>query len=363
MLPPAFRVEYNQIHGCPISVSLGRIPTLAHPTWEQGGTWLGNTTDTSSIYKGASSVSPSVVYTTLSLAQLNIALGGTGFVEIADPFGLYHEQTNWLTYLASLAIPGITTIEDVMDAWVNMEGSSWDDRLTAAAYNVWARARWGLGEPNWSDPLLRPLTSSGTGTGTGTGSGTGSGTGTGSGSGTGTGTGTGTNTYPANFVVLHVEPADFSLGSCSVGLSPMFFEWAGPMLGLNEPMETGSSTDFFRTRHVDSIQAAFTDVSFEGNNQIARYQGLIYVGEEDTPSNAIFPVGLNNQQVQSVEDGPSKYVAAFGSESRSSQAMGGAQGTSLYPGIRIFIPQLDFRLMAAKTTGQLRDDDALRTRQ
>lgn len=182
----------------------------------------------------------------------------------------------------------------------------------------------------------------------------------------GSGTGTG---VPVLDVVAKIEPVNFNLSEVLVSLSPVYFEWIGSMIGINPDADAladvQSATDFFATRHVESIQACFSDVQLteEGLPTIARYQAAVYRGTEDQPLQVAFPeTTATRELVQSIEDGPSRNVAAFGDASDSPYRLG-VSGAAMFPAIRIFTAGVDYRLLSVVVKGQLREPDSLRPRE
>ncbi len=164
------------------------------------------------------------------------------------------------------------------------------------------------------------------------------------------------------------DPMTVTAGT-KLGLSPTYFEWTGSLLGLNSSagFQFGGTFDFHRTRFVDSINAVFSDVTWtssDGTEYLKRYQAAIYSGNSVTAKDERFPQTINRDDVKSVEEGVSTYSASFSSPSDGEQdGRTGVQGNALFPAIRIFTPDLDFRLLAVGVRGSIRDEDAMRSRQ
>jgi hypothetical protein len=58
---------------------------------------------------------------------------------------------------------------------------------------------------------------------------------------------------------------------------------------------------------------------------------------------------------QSVADHEGVYYAVFGKGSSNSEAYYGVQGTYLTPGVRIIVPDLDFRLFCVTVEGAIQE--------
>lgn len=151
------------------------------------------------------------------------------------------------------------------------------------------------------------------------------------------------------------------------GLSPMYYEWIGSQLGMvsENGMAFSSGYDYFATRHVDSLNCVFVDVDgATADTNTARFQGAIYSGTSVTAEDVRFPQDNQRGVVQSVVEGVSVYAAAFSDPSGSSvEGRSGVAGNALFPSVRIYTPNLDFRLLSVVVVGTIRSMDALRSRE
>lgn len=145
-----------------------------------------------------------------------------------------------------------------------------------------------------------------------------------------------------------------------VGMSPIYFQWTGSPVGLNdeEGNQFGSLEDFFRIRHAKSIGCAFTDVDLSSlgtADQIgARYTGLVYRGAEDAEVEEVQTRDLDGNLVTSLVDHEATYYAGFGTPVSPSSGRHGVDGSVLVPGIRILCPDVDYRLVGVVVDGSIR---------
>jgi hypothetical protein len=146
-----------------------------------------------------------------------------------------------------------------------------------------------------------------------------------------------------------------------LGMSPVYFEWVGHNLGLNnEVNQVFSLADFFRMKTVASVGCAFTDVAgpplvydLAGvtNKPLARFVGALYSGTDADAYTTAQTEDTARELYGSVQDGEGLVYAAFGSD--GSDGKYGAKGNSLSPGVRIFCPDLDYRLLACSVRGTI----------
>ena len=146
-----------------------------------------------------------------------------------------------------------------------------------------------------------------------------------------------------------------------LGMSPVYFEWVGHNLGLNnEVNQVFSLADFFRMKTVASVGCAFTDVAGPpltydltgaANKPLARFVGTLYSGTDADAYTTAQTVDTAGEFYGSVQDGEGLVYAAFGAD--GSDGKYGAKGNSLSPGVRIFCPDLDYRLLACSVRGTI----------
>ena len=149
------------------------------------------------------------------------------------------------------------------------------------------------------------------------------------------------------------ESSGFTLSSGDrIGLSPVYFKWGGSLLGYNDPVDPQSPTPtgLHIARIIDSIAAYFSNVSGAAfvdsvNTKDVFYKGLMFEGDSDTPVSTSIPVNLSGAYVKSIQEGESTYWAAFEKH--------GVRGMAMSPGLEVFCPDLDFRLLSAIIEGKI----------
>lgn len=143
------------------------------------------------------------------------------------------------------------------------------------------------------------------------------------------------------------------------GVSPVYFEWVGHNLGLNnEVNQVFSLADFFRIKMAHTVGCAFTDVAgppvtdtLTATNPMNRFTAILYSGTDADPVAKAQTKETDGSLYGSIEDGEGLVYAAFGTD--SSDGRYGAKGNSLSPGVRIFCPDLDYRLLACSVRGNI----------
>lgn len=135
-----------------------------------------------------------------------------------------------------------------------------------------------------------------------------------------------------------------------LGISPVYFRVVGWACGMQLADGTPTQPDFMTLKHADQLSAAFSDVGGDNaDTNEARFRALLYKGTETDPIEAVYPISPvgTGTTIDSVKDGPSQYPASYGSEKR------GRDGSALFPGLDIFTPDLDYRLLAFRVTGRI----------
>lgn len=143
------------------------------------------------------------------------------------------------------------------------------------------------------------------------------------------------------------------------GVSPVYLEWVGHNLGLNnEVNQVFSLADFFRIKMAHTVGCAFTDVAgppvtdtLTATNPMNRFTAVLYSGTDADPVAKAQTKETDGSLYGSIEDGEGLVYAAFGTD--SSDGRYGAKGNSLSPGVRIFCPDLDYRLLACSVRGNI----------
>ena len=145
--------------------------------------------------------------------------------------------------------------------------------------------------------------------------------------------------------------------SAKIGISPVFVEMTGHQVGIPTRTMRGANEidDHHYFKQIDETRIHVIDVS--GNNAsdtACKFQGILYDdnGEEVSSKNA--PVKPDGTNVASLTEGSSLYPAVFGSDSTFSGVQG-PLGFTLTPGIRIFCPDVDYRLQSMVCNGQIMD--------
>lgn len=148
-----------------------------------------------------------------------------------------------------------------------------------------------------------------------------------------------------------------------VGVSPVYMRWIGHNLGMNsESGEKFAGIDFHRTRHVDGMGLSITDVSGPPTSDSKvdnKYRSLVFSGANLTPIEKVEPKDLNGTTIASLVDGVSTNWAAFGADSNAIALQGsyGLNGPALTPGLEVFCPDLDFRLLSVVVSGKILASD------
>lgn len=143
-----------------------------------------------------------------------------------------------------------------------------------------------------------------------------------------------------------------------VGLSPVYVRWVGhpaPVVDPSEPVFS-NAPDFFRIRHFNSLSASFSDVVNErsANGVAVRYRAAAYKGASPIPAATGIPIDPANPTtpMTSVVDGESRIPAALGSI--TSDGRNGVAGSCISPGIEIWHPEVDFRILGSMISGSMR---------
>tara|TARA_R100000664_G_scaffold8566_1_gene14058 strand:+ start:5035 stop:9132 length:4098 start_codon:yes stop_codon:yes gene_type:complete len=137
-----------------------------------------------------------------------------------------------------------------------------------------------------------------------------------------------------------------------VGISPMFVRWSGSLLGYNDSVDQTSPTPggLHKVRLVDSMSTFFSTVSGASftdtvNTAECAYKGLVFEGDSDTVKASGLPKNLSGTITKSIVEGESINWAAPEKHS--------VRGMALSPGIEVFCPDLDFRLLSVIIEGKV----------
>ncbi len=159
-----------------------------------------------------------------------------------------------------------------------------------------------------------------------------------------------------------------------IGISPVYFRWVGANLSLqDDDGNQFSNQDFHRVKQLQAMGASFVDVSgtpvgdetsssssgYGDGTTDAKYEALVYKGTESTPNSKAFPRSSSNVIVPSVHEIEGERWAAFGSTT-TGDGKHGVMGVSLSPGIQVYCPDLDFRLLSVICRGVILDSETTR---
>jgi hypothetical protein len=145
--------------------------------------------------------------------------------------------------------------------------------------------------------------------------------------------------------------------SAKIGISPVFVECTAHQVGAIVSTSRGpqEAEDVHRLKQIDETRMHFIDVSGNNSSDTAcKFQGIVYAGNEETPPHRNVPEKPDGSAIASVLDGSSLFPAVFGSDS-SFTGVQGPLGFTLTPGIRIFCPDVDYRLQSMVCNGQVMD--------
>jgi len=137
-----------------------------------------------------------------------------------------------------------------------------------------------------------------------------------------------------------------------IGISPVYMKWNGSLLGYNDPVDPQSPapTGLHIARTIDSIGTYFSTVGGTAftdsvDTKDCFYRGLVFEGDSETESASAIPVDLSGAHIRSIEEGESTYWAGIETH--------GFRGMATSPGIEVFCPDLDFRLLSAIIEGKI----------
>ena len=129
-------------------------------------------------------------------------------------------------------------------------------------------------------------------------------------------------------------------------------KWSGSLLGYNDPLDpqNPAPTGLHIGRTIDSIGSYFSSVSGAAftdsvDTKDCFYKGLVFEGDSETSSSSSIPVDLSGDYIRSIVEGESTYWAGFETH--------GVRGVAVSPGIEVFCPDLDFRLLSVIIEGKI----------
>tara|TARA_R110000824_G_scaffold8336_2_gene37628 strand:- start:14976 stop:18689 length:3714 start_codon:yes stop_codon:yes gene_type:complete len=143
----------------------------------------------------------------------------------------------------------------------------------------------------------------------------------------------------------------FSAGD-RIGISPVYVKWGGSLLGYNDPMDpqNPTPTGLHIARGIDSISGYFSGISGASfidnvNTKDVFYKGSMFEGDSITEVSSSVPVDLSGSHTRSIQEGESTYWAGFETH--------GVRGIAISPGLEVFCPDLDFRLLSVIIEGKI----------
>ncbi len=142
-----------------------------------------------------------------------------------------------------------------------------------------------------------------------------------------------------------------------VALSPVLVRYVGGALPMirTKDNQVVSSFDLFQNKQISSVGCHFSDVS-GGTTGFKFFRGLVYNTTSDSPAVSSFPEDFSGTIIgDSIKAGESDDYAAFTASGLTTRGRHGIQDSALNPGIEVFCPDVDFKLMAVicrgRTTG------------
>ena len=144
-----------------------------------------------------------------------------------------------------------------------------------------------------------------------------------------------------------------------LSVNPVYFHWVGPTIPMikTEKGNTTFSYDLFQNKQISSVGCHFTDVS-GGVTGHKFYRGEVWNSTSNSASVQAIPSDFAGTQIgDSVENGESSHYAAFKGTDAAVGGKHGIQDSVLNPGLEIFCPDLDFKLMAVICRGRTTSTD------
>ena len=154
-------------------------------------------------------------------------------------------------------------------------------------------------------------------------------------------------------------PATLAAGDV-IAISPVLFRYVGGAIPMvrTEDYKITTSFDVFQNKQISSVGCHFTDVS-GGVTGYKFFKGLVFNSESNSPAVNAFPLDFSGTiRGDSIKNGESEDYAAFSATGLTTKGRHGIQDSALNPGIEIFCPDLDFKLMALICIGRTTGTDA-----
>jgi len=144
-----------------------------------------------------------------------------------------------------------------------------------------------------------------------------------------------------------------------IALSPVLFRYVGGALPMvrTEDNQVVSSMDLFQNKQVSSVGCHFSDVS-GGTTGYKFFRGLVYNTDSDSAAVSSIPLDFSGTIIgESIKNGESEDYAAFTATGIQTRGRHGIQDSALNPGIEIFCPDVDYKLMAVICRGRTTNTD------
>lgn len=157
-----------------------------------------------------------------------------------------------------------------------------------------------------------------------------------------------------NTFILATALPSLAVGT-RIGISPVYCRAVGHPLGLVDPTGIPFGNDIFRRRQLNSLGASFVDVqgdaATDSTNKDAKFTGFAYTDATGDITKRATPAAPDGTDVISVVDGESIYEAAF--RHSTTTRLDGVVAPILCPGIEVYCPDLDFKLLGMRGSGRI----------
>jgi hypothetical protein len=153
-----------------------------------------------------------------------------------------------------------------------------------------------------------------------------------------------------SWVTIYV-PSESLLKSWDiVALDPIYLKWVGNPLRMSE-----DKAEEFVVKQPSSMGAVFSDVKVNVGKEIGprQWKALLYRENDKEPLMAAYPTNSAGSEVEkSILRGDSSHWAAFGKH--------GYLGQWFSPGVEIFLPNVEYRLVGVQVKGRMLPTDRTR---
>lgn len=171
--------------------------------------------------------------------------------------------------------------------------------------------------------------------------------------------------YPEDTDPDEITFGSLGTGAPAIGISPVEVRLVAHKLPISAP--TGEvyigASDYYVRQRADTLVAHFQDLQGDlfGNEDpstgavrfFGGLYGMVYRGNETKPSEERASFRRQGRRLANIQEGESIYPIGFGGDGGRRN---GVTGSNLVPGIRIFAPSLDYRLMGFMVEGSNLDE-------